>query len=81
MKYLITLCMTAIAIAFLFCSAWYAIALVRGEVWMRVLMFRQYAHAHQRDAGPNHQNRGEPQVEIPTDKKKSGPEQLQKEKL
>jgi hypothetical protein len=70
MKYLITLCITAIAIAFLVCSSWYAIAEIHAEAKMRVLTFREYARAQQQ-----HGKKIDPKVEIPTAK------DLQKEKL
>jgi hypothetical protein len=65
MKYLITICLTALVIAFLHESGKSFQEQIRAEARMRALMFKSYAeHRH-----------GDPRVEVPTEK------DLKKEKL
>jgi hypothetical protein len=72
MKYLITICITAIIIAFFFVTDWNYNTHIREEGRMRVAMFRNYARHHQRDAGPGDQKpRPGPTVETPTEHKEA----------
>lgn len=70
MKYLIAICLTSIAIAFLTNAAWIQTTEIKAAHKMRVLMFREYARTH----------KGQPRVEVPTDKGQSGSD-LKREKL